>query len=113
MGDVFVFRTGDSGIDALLAGVFRQRHPQEAGLPCGCRVMVTMSFPELAVKLSQDLDIRMSYAEGLARRLLETPCEVLGFEDLTDGHDAVKAYASIVDDEGHMYIMEPRWLRRI
>lgn len=111
MSDITFTGTGDSSLDALLIGMFQNRHPREDDFPRGCRVLVTMPLPALATRLSREEHIPMSQAMGLARYLQETPSEVLGIEDLTDEAGVVKPYASIMSGEGYLYPFELDYLQ--
>lgn len=113
MDNIIFMGTGEPGLDALMREIFQRRHPQENDFPRGSRVLVTIPLPELAARLNTEYKIPLPQAKGLARYLRESPSEVLGIEDLTDGTGVARPYVSIMTGEGHMYPFELENLRRV
>lgn len=106
MDNIIFAGPGGPALDTLIQEIFQRRHPKENCFPRGSRVLVTIPLPTLASRLSMENKIPLSQANGLARYLRESPSEVLGIEDLTDKTGVVRSYASVMTDEGYMYLFE-------
>lgn len=105
--------TGDPALDTLLQQAFCAKHPSEAQFPVGCQVVVTMDLPSLTEKLHKDMKISRPAAKGVALHLQQDPTEVISIEDLVDDTGTAQPYASLMDNDGYMYVVNIKDLRKV
>lgn len=103
----------DPMLAQVISSAFCQRHDAEGTFPIGCKVLVTLDTPTLAVRLAEDMNMSLYAANGIAEHLKKDPSEIIGIQDLQDKDGKVKTFASLMDNIGHMYLVNINDVRRV